>query len=226
MKKNIVILSVLLIVFVVATATSLPINNFDTGAKLAKIEHKDLIVMFSTTTCPYCTKFINETYPNEIVQELIQNNYIFVELNEKSPKLHFDGKELTFGELAQGFGIRGTPSFVFFTYNSTPITVLPGYVPADTFSKVLRYLSQKLYEKKVKFSDYIKKQDDYLGKQNIIKISKEDAEFILKNDPYAIFVKKISDAKNKYGRYIVYDKNLASELEKQGIYNILLVSEE
>ncbi len=226
MKKKIVILSFLLIVSTIAMATILPVNNFDIGAKLAKIEHKDLIVMFSTTTCPYCSKFIDETYTNEIVQELIQNNYIFVELNEKSPKLHFDGKELTFVELAQVFRIKGTPSFVFFTYNSTPITVLPGYVPADTFSKALRYLSQKLYRKNVKFSDYLKEKDNYLGKHNIIKISEEDAKFILENDPFAISINKISDAKSKYRHYIVYDNELVNDLVKQGIYNILLVSEE
>jgi thioredoxin-related protein len=180
-------------------------------------------MMFSSTSCPYCTKFIKETYPNNNVQTLIMNNFVFIELNERSPKAHFKGQALTYGQLLQGFGIRGTPSFVFFTQNSTPITILPGYVGPDVFSKVLKYIAQQLYSKNISFSDYMKKTDKFIGEKKIIKIENKDVDFILQNDVFAKKIASIKNAGNKYYHYIVYNSTLANELLKDGFFNIFLV---
>ncbi len=224
MRKSVLILFVLSVLFTLSFSSSI-LNNFDNALKLAKIEHRMSIIMFSSTGCPYCVKFIKESYPDKTVQELIMNNFVFAELNEKSSEIHFEGKTLTYGQLAQGFGIRGTPSFVFFTYNSTPITVLPGYVPADIFSKALKYIAQELYSKNVSFKDYMNRRDPYIGIKNIIKVSSKDADFILKNDIYAKSISNINQAKDKYTHYVVSDKDLANNLLKNGFYNIFLINQ-
>ncbi len=223
MKKILFVL--IIFMCLLAFAQIVPVHNFDVGAKLAKVEGKDFIVMFSSTSCPYCTKFIEKTYPDPLVQKIIMNNYIFIELTEKSTVAHLNGKSYTYGQLLQGFGIRGTPSFVFFTTNATPITILPGYVPADTFSSVMRYIKKRLYEKKINFNDYMKERDNYLGNKTIIKISKKDVGFILKNDIYAKVLSNIKDANDIFAHYIVDNPEIAKELNKKGFYNILLISD-
>ncbi len=247
MKKTFVFLSFFLFLQLVIMATvPEPIDDFDVAAKIASIENKDLIVVFSSKDCYYCRLFDSEVYPKADVQTLIKNNYIFTELylEDNKHKVHFKGREFTNVQFAQAFGIRGTPTFIFFTSTGTPITYLPGYAPDEIFAKVLKYLSQRLFEKGIKFKDYSKKSDTFVGKQAIVELkNKEDARFLLENDPYVrvlklgnedrvkgkeIQVKKKDIEKlDPYLRYIVCVNNSSEDLlkllEKRGFLNLYSV---
>ncbi len=207
-----------------------PLKSFDVAAQLSKIEGKDLIVMFSSNSCYYCRKFISVTYTDPAVQRLLSNNYIFSELllEDKKHKMHFMGKELTYLDFARAFEIRGTPTFVFFDAAIKPITGYPGYAPPQVFVKVLRYISQRLF-KKVKFDVYYKRQDSFWGKQSVREITKQQASFVLRNDPYAVLLKPEDNIEglDRSRRYVVcsgqFSGDIVSKMKEMGFFTILEV---
>lgn len=222
------------------------IDEFDVAAKIANIEKKALIIVFSSKDCYYCKLFESRVYPKAAVQTLIKNNCVFAELylGNNEHRVHFRGREFTNVQFAQAFGVKGTPTFVFFTDTGTPITYYPGYPPENMFVKILKYLSQKLFEKGVEFKDYLKKKDGFVGKQVVIDLkSEKDAQFLVKNDPYIRVLKLGNEDKiegkniqireknikklDPYLRYIICKdsdgKRLLELLEKNGFLNIYLI---
>lgn len=231
MNKRI-ILSVLTLVFIltltVEAATLNVSNDFDTALKIAKLEKLQAIIMFSDPSCFYCNKFKKETLKDEEVVKLLNANFVFSEINPETDKTsNFFGQELTYIDLYGAFRISGTPTFWFFTEETTPVTYLPGYVDAKNFSKILKFMAQKLYEKDVKFSDYVNQNDDFMGTPKITKVKTEDFEWLLQNDPSIVLVEN-QDIENfdPFAKYAVVSQELAEKLLEMGAYNVILKAEE
>ena len=49
----------------------------------------------------------------------------------------------------------------FFDKKGEPITVIPGYIPPETFLPILKYIKQEWYLKKISFKEFLKKQEEY-----------------------------------------------------------------
>lgn len=225
MKKAVLLFSVLVIA-TLSLAYIGKLDDFSTGMRLAKIEKKQLVVMFSDPSCYYCTKFQKETLANDKVQELLKAGYIFVEIypGEEEATIEVNGKTYNFSysELYAAFEVRGTPTFWFFDENGTPITNLPGYVPADIFAKVLQYMGEKAYMRGIAFDTYTKQDIDYIGESRLIELTKDEADFILKNDPLA---KTYTGEFDRYTVWITEDEALAKDLVTKGAFRVLLVVE-
>jgi len=225
MKK--VLLAILFLsLSLIVLAKFTPYTDVDVAIKLAQIEKKDPILMFSSNACYYCRKFKSEVLVDQTVEQLLNANFVFVEVfYDKLKKTSAFGKEVDYGQLFQLFGVRGTPTFWFLTEEGSPVTYLPGYVPPETFSKVLRYMAQKLYEQNVEFSKYAEEVDDYLGKPQIATVKPEDAAFVLKNDPRAFRIETFPEKIDPFKVYITSDKTLAEKLVKMGVYRVLVEEE-
>lgn len=201
-----------------------PYVDVDVAMRIALIEKKDPILMFSSDSCYYCKKFKSEAFVNETVEKLLNANFVFVEVfYNKLKKTTAFGEELDYGQLFQMFGVRGTPTFWFLTEAGTPVTYLPGYVPPDTFSKVLRYMAQELYKQEVEFTKYAEGEDDYIGTPLILTVSREDAEFVLEKDPLAVRIDSLPKAVDPFKVYVTSDRSLAEKLLEKGAYRILFV---
>lgn len=119
MKK--VLLSLLLIISVFSFSYQYTIYDLGTGHKLSLIENKPLIIYFSSPTCIYCKKFEDEVLSNESFQNILRASYIFVKINPNTQSTTFMGEKFTNNELFGAFGVRGTPTFVFW-YKDKAIT--------------------------------------------------------------------------------------------------------
>jgi len=198
-------------------------DDLDIAASIARLEKKDLILMFSSDSCYYCTKFKEETLMNDEVRKLLNANFVMVEVTYDADKKSIIlGDELKYSQLFDVFGIRGTPTFWFLTMETTPLTFLPGYVPAKDFSAVLRYIAQRLFAKGVKFKDYVKENDDFLCEPKLVKLSSEEIEYLMKLDP---LVRKLREKPSKVERwrtYVVESTDLAHTLMELGVSRVVL----
>ncbi len=161
--------------------------DFDIGFKLLQIEQKTALVVVDSEHCVYCKKLKTVTFADDNVANILNAHYITIELSLDDKKtFHYKQYELTPQTFAAGFKIRGTPTLIFFNEKQEAMTLLPGYLPPDKIIPVLKYIGQRIFEKNIKFGDYMKKPvvGKYRGSDKVISISLEDLLFVAKNDPF------------------------------------------
>lgn len=131
-------------------------NTFDKGLEASKQENKKVIIDVYTDWCGWCKKMDASTYKNSEVAKYLADNFIAVKLNaESASKVNFMGESYTEQQLAQGFGVTGFPSTIFFDEKQQPITVVPGYLDEKQFLNILKFINEGAY-KTQKFEDYMK----------------------------------------------------------------------
>ena len=226
-------LSVLLISILAVSATfaysldKILLKNFNTVMTLAKYENKDAIIVFSDPTCFYCKLLKSNTLTNKTVQQLLINNFIIGEIYPTDEKATFNGKTYSYRELFSGFGVRGTPTLVFFQSDEKPITFLPGYAPPSDFQMILRYIAEKEYLRKVSFKKFAQTPNTFIGTPTMLEISLKMAEYILAHDPMSIKIEKMPNKNSdRFMKYVVEGKNAtstANKMIKAGFYNVFVV---
>ncbi|TYB90873.1 MAG: thioredoxin fold domain-containing protein [Kosmotoga sp.] len=223
MKKFILFLLLLSITFI-GFAYDGKLNDLETALKLASLEKKTTIIMFSDKSCYYCKVFNEKTLIDKNVQQLLKAGYTFIEIYKSNDRvdmvLNGESKTYTYSELYSVFGISGTPTLWFLSSNGNPITNLPGYVPPDMFVKVLQYLGEEAYKQNISFENYSKQEHEYLGESFIITLNNEEANYVLDNDPLA---KKYEGDFDKFTIWVVEDESTANELIEKGAFRVILV---
>ena len=198
-------------------------RDLGTAQKVAAIEKKMTIVMFSAQSCYYCKLFDKDTLTDKNVQDFMRANYVFVRLEESNSKTTFMGKTYTNSQLFSLFGIRGTPTFIFLSGDSM-VTQVPGYMPATDFLKALKYLVRVVEENyKETFDNYVKKTDNLTGKPKVINVSKADADYIIKYDKNSQQIDKIPEKIDINKVYVTYSESVAKKLNEAGVIRVLLV---
>jgi len=122
-------------------------NEFDTATQTAQLQDKKLFIYFHTDWCSWCKKMETETFANDTVAEYLNNNFIAVTIDAESEKqVTYNGRNMSQQELASTFGVQGFPSHVFLNQAGEPITLTPGFMPADRFLNVLSYIADDHYQ--------------------------------------------------------------------------------
>jgi thioredoxin-related protein len=130
---------------------------FDEGMAKAQIENKKVLVDVYTDWCTWCKKMDAEVYKDPKVAEILKEKFITIKLNaEANASLKYANNSYTNAEFTKSLGIDGYPATVFFSSDSKPITLLPGYVEPQRFASILRYIGEDHY-KSVPFEDYLNK---------------------------------------------------------------------
>lgn len=161
--------------------------DFDIGMKILKLEQKTGMVIFDSEHCVYCKKLKEVTFKDQKVVDILNNHYITISLSLDANKtIHYKNQEFNVQTFAAVFKIKGTPTMVFFDEKGDPITLLPGYMPPDKIVPVLEFIGKRLYEKNIKFADYLKNPMDekFVDSKKPIEISLEDVKFLAENDPF------------------------------------------
>ena len=171
MRKRILILalsSLAIIVFVFATLTQgiegngkkieITWQTFDKGVELAKKEKKMLVLDIYTDWCHWCKVMDKDTYGNPEVVKYAQENLVMAKLNaETDEKFKFKEGNYSGRQLSMMFGVEGFPSTIFLNSEGELITSVSGFIPADRFAMILKYLEGNWYEK-MKFDDFVKRE--------------------------------------------------------------------
>ncbi|PNR94853.1 thioredoxin fold domain-containing protein [Petrotoga sp. 9PWA.NaAc.5.4] len=179
----------LFLIFSVVSIFSVPLeefvlNNFNNAFTAAKLTDKNVVVMFSTPTCPACKQFKQTTLLNEEVQNWLRTEYVFVEIYPTNEKAIFQGNEYTHGQLFYALGARYTPTFIFFDSEQNPFGAITGSYPPEIFIDVLKYV---IYEgnEKISLDQFIQ---DNLGEKveispKTIYLKEEEINKLLEIDP-------------------------------------------
>jgi len=113
----------------VASGGSRPLkwHSFDEGMALGKAQGKVVFVFFWADWCTYCHTMDRETFHNQTVVDLLGKNFIAVKVDSDREQ-----------KLSNLFRIRGLPDNWFFSKSGSVLGHRPGYIPPDTFIKILR----------------------------------------------------------------------------------------
>lgn len=134
-------------------------KKFNDGLAEAKKFDKKILVDVYTDWCGWCKKMDKEVYAEKKVAEYLSKRFVVIKLNaESEAKLTYRGQTITQTELSQAFGVQGYPATIFMKPNSDPITLLPGYMPAENFIDVLKFIAEDHY--------LTMKWDEYQSKKN------------------------------------------------------------
>ncbi len=221
--RKLTVLFLVILMIISAFGYDYTIKDLGTASRLSKIQDKVVLINFSSPSCYYCVKFEKEVLPNEEVQKVLRGGYIYVKVEPTAQKTTFMGKAYSNNELFSVFGVRGTPTFVFL-YKDQVITQVPGFMHANEYLKAIRYVLRYVYDNtKESFEVYSKRKDDYYGKTMVVNVSKDDADFVLKNEKNAISVDKVPEKIDVFTTYVTRSKEAAQALNKAGVIRVLLV---
>jgi thioredoxin-related protein len=136
--------------------------GFDKGLAKAKSEKKNMIVDFYTDWCHWCKVMDEKTFSDAEVNKKLVKDFVAVRIDaeDDSKTATYKGKTLTNVELTRAFGVRGFPSLAFIDPEGEVITIIPGYIPAETFSYLLDYIHEACYKKQMSFDEFMKKKGE------------------------------------------------------------------
>jgi len=147
--------------------------RYDQGLQKAKAEKKPILVDFYTDWCGWCKKMDRDTYANQEVIKLLNDNFIAVKLNAESRNpleiTDKDGNKKTEAQIAREFRVSSFPITWFLRPNGEQIAQLPGYRGPTDFLFILTLVSdfvkEKAYEK-MSINEYVKQKENSKAKKN------------------------------------------------------------
>jgi thioredoxin-related protein len=141
-----------------ATAESkLPWRGWDAGLAEARSSGRRVLVDVYTDWCGWCRRMERDVYARPDVREYLDRHYVIVKLDaESSGPASYRGRRQTQKSIAAEFGVTGYPTTLFLKPNGEHLVKAPGYLPADRFLQVLRYVAEGHFESGVPFDTYTK----------------------------------------------------------------------
>jgi len=135
--------------------------SFNDGMARAEKEHKQVVIDFYTSWCRWCKVMDAETFQNPEVRKYLAENFVTIRVDaeNRTERLRFEGKEYTPVALTRRFGVRGYPSLAYLSTEGKLITVMPGFVPAATYLRLLEYMHKECYQQ-LTFDEYMKSNGD------------------------------------------------------------------
>jgi thioredoxin-related protein len=120
---------------------------FEAGFAEAQQHEKKVLLDVYTDWCKWCKKLDQDVYNDQRVISYLSQHYTVVKLNaEDNTNVTYKRKTSTKAELAGAFGVNGYPTIIFFDSKGDPINSLPGYVDADKFLTIAKYIGEDYYK--------------------------------------------------------------------------------
>lgn len=161
MKRFFALLPVLLLAASLArpAAAGPAWRTWDAGLKEAASKGRPVLVDVYTDWCGWCKRMDRDVYSRPEVQDYLARKYVVVRINaERDDAAHYQGKPYTSRTLAGAFGIQSYPTTMFLKSSGDHRVNVPGYMPADQFLLVLRYIAEGYMDRGVPFDDFKKSQ--------------------------------------------------------------------
>jgi thioredoxin-related protein len=134
--------------------------KYDEGLAKAKKDKKHVMVHFYTNWCGWCKRMDKLTFDNVEIKKMLNGNFVAVKVNaESADKVKVDGKEMTLRQLAATYNARAYPDTWFLKPTGERIGERKGYVEADEFQYILKWVKGDLYDK-VTFPEFVKQQQE------------------------------------------------------------------
>lgn len=123
---------------------------------------KKVLIFGYADWCTYCMKMRKETYTDEKVRKAIYGDFIPVQLNgEAETEVTFNEETYKSWELGRYLRLTSFPTHYFIDSDGTILGAQPGFLPAEIFEPLLRYIGEDQFGK-VKFEDYLKEKENII----------------------------------------------------------------
>lgn len=128
---------------------------------------KRFAVLFELRGCPYCKEMHFGNFSKPEIVSYVRENFDILQLNIIGARevTDFDGERLTEKALAAKYGVRYTPTFLFFPENADDlrtkkpaqreVTRMQGVLKPPQFLAAFRYVVEKAYDK-MSLQEYLK----------------------------------------------------------------------
>jgi len=136
--------------------------SFNEGLEKAAKEKKNILIDFYTDWCHWCKVLDEKTFRDPAVARKLSERFVTIRINaeSKTESVRYKGKNFTNIELTRAFRITGFPSLGFLDQNGDVITLVPGYVPPETFIYILDYIEKECYKTKMSFEEFMKRKGE------------------------------------------------------------------
>ena len=130
-------------------------HSFTEGVTAARTQQKFILVDVYTDWCGWCKKMDREVYTDARVRDILQERFVAVKLNaESSEPLEFNSVRMSEAQFARTVGVTGYPTTLFLDERGAVVTILPGYLPAEQFVRVLTFVAEGHY-KQQRLDDFL-----------------------------------------------------------------------
>ena len=125
----------------------------------ATANRKRFAILFELRGCPYCKKMHEVNFGKPEIEAFVSERFDILQLNIIGSRevTDFDGEKLSEKRLAAKYGVRGTPTFLFFSDDAAglagkkpverEVARLQGYVDPAPFLRTFRFVAERAYEK-------------------------------------------------------------------------------
>ena len=132
----------------------------------AAAEGKRFAILFELKGCPYCKETHEVNFADPEINDYVRENFEILQLNYLGSRVvtDFDGEELEERKLREKYGVRFTPTFLFFPEASAEIAGesgqaaeavrMTGYAKPDKFAAMFRFVRDKAYDVQT-FKEYL-----------------------------------------------------------------------
>jgi thioredoxin-related protein len=152
-----ILTSMLLVPLLASASGAGPVawRGWNEGLAAAAGGSKPVIVDVYTDWCGWCKRMDRDVYARADVSAYLNTHFVMVRLNaEGAERLSYAGHTLTARALAGGFQVTGYPTTIFLRPDGTHLVNVPGYVPAEKFLKLVRYIGDGHMDKGVSWEVY------------------------------------------------------------------------
>jgi len=135
--------SIIAALLLVPAAGAAPVawRGWNEGLAAASGGSKPVIVDVYTDWCGWCKRMDRDVYARSDVSEYLNQHFVMVRLNaESAERVNYAGRSLTARALSGSFEVTGYPTTIFLKPDGTHLVNVPGYIPAENFLKLVRYI--------------------------------------------------------------------------------------
>ncbi len=154
-------LFIIVMIFMVSAVfpAELKWQNWKNGIAAATATKKPAIVDFYTDWCKWCKVMDEKTFNEPKVKAMLAKNFVTIRINPETSKevIKYDNKTFKPMEFSQAVGVQGFPALLMIDKKGKMITLIPGYIPAESFIQMLQYVKDECYLQNISFEDYQKK---------------------------------------------------------------------
>ena len=131
--------------------------NFDSLAKQAISQNKQIMVFFHMEHCPWCHKIINESLSDKNIQSTIKKYYMYIDIDvETSGEIIYNNKKLSKKEFANKFNIYLYPTTLMI--DNIVVKNIIGYRNKNKYTSLIKYVGTKSY-RSMDIKEFIANED-------------------------------------------------------------------